>query len=215
LGGAYAQALAINDSGVVTGNSQVVTPSPLVGDYQPNHAFTWQVKTGMVDLGTIAGDSSYGTCLNANGHIVGYSTVNKVDKRMHAFLHDGTTMLDLGSLGGTAEETDQSFALGVNATDQVVGYAYLPQTLGRVYGSISDLVHPPQPVAFVYQNGQMTDLNTLLLLPGNNSYRLFSATSINDNGQIVATAFNQSANNFHAVLLTPITSPGPISKRKR
>jgi probable HAF family extracellular repeat protein len=212
LGGAYAQALAINDSGAVTGNAQIASAS--IGLYPLTHAFVWQVKTGMVDLGTIAGDSSYGTCLNANGHIVGYSTVNKVDSRMHAFLHDGTTMLNLGSLGGTSENTDQSFALGVNAADQVVGYTYLPQTLGRVSGSVSDPIHPPQPVAFVYQNGQMLDLNTRIILPGSN-YRLFSATAINDNGQIVATAFNESANNFHAVLLTPITSSNPLSTGKR
>jgi probable HAF family extracellular repeat protein len=212
LGGAFAQALAINDSGTVTGNSQ--TASPLSGVYQPNHAFVWQVKTGMVDLGTIGGDSSYGTSLNSNGHIVGYSTISKVDNRMHAFLHDGTTMLNLGSLGGTSENTDQSFALGVNGSDQVVGYTYLPQTLGRVSGPVSDPTHPPQPVAFVYQNGQMQDLNTRIVTPGSN-YRLFSATAINDNGQIVATAFNESANNFHAVLLTPVTAAKPLSTRKR
>ena len=35
-------------------------------------------------------------------------------------------MLDLGSLSGASVDTDFSFALGVNADDEVVGYSYLP-----------------------------------------------------------------------------------------
>jgi probable HAF family extracellular repeat protein len=74
----------------------------------------------MVDLGTLAGDFSYGTFINANNHIVGYSTINVDNDRVHAFLHDGSTMIDLGSLGGASMESDRSFALGVNQADQVV-----------------------------------------------------------------------------------------------
>ena len=49
----------------------------------------------------------------------------------------------------------------------------------------------------------MVNLNDLI---GNaaKEYQLASATAINDNGQIVAIAFVQSAGNYHAVLLTPI-----------
>jgi hypothetical protein len=34
-------------------------------------------------------------------------------------------MLDLGSLSGASLDGDRSFALGVNASDEVVGYSYL------------------------------------------------------------------------------------------
>lgn len=186
LGGLYAQALAINDFGFVTGNSQVGT------NYGPTHAFIWRSNTKMVDLGTIAGDFSSGTAINARNHVAGYSTINKVDERIHAFLHDGQKMLDLGSLGAAYAESDRSFALGVNAHDQVVGYSYLPPQ-----GPIA-----PRQVAFIYRQGKMVDLNELIGTEAK-QYRLHSATAINDKGQITAVAFDNLANAFRAVLLTP------------
>ena len=57
--------------------------------------------------------------------------------------------------------------------------------------------------------GQMIDLNTLLYGPGRN-YRLISATAINDNGQIVANAYDIQTGGVRAVLLTPT---GPIPRR--
>ena len=196
LGGVWAQAWAINDSGFVTGNSQVEN------NYGPTHAFVWGSKTGMVDLGTIAGDSSYGTALSAKNHVVGYSTINNVDERVHAFLHDGVKIHDLGSLGGASVESDYSFALGVNAHDQVVGYSYLPNSIP------SEL--PPLQVAFVCRQGLMVDLNGLIGTMAA-KYRLYSATAINDNGQIVAIAFHVPSNAVHAVLLTP--KPNRIGTR--
>jgi hypothetical protein len=83
--------------------------------------------------------------------------------------------------------------------DQVVGYSYLPSQLLM------------QQVAFLwsrdgYGGGKMVNLNTLLGATGKN-YRLISATAINDNGQIVANAFDQNGSP-RAVLLTPM---GPSS----
>jgi probable HAF family extracellular repeat protein len=197
LGGAYAQALGINDSGFVTGNSQTISSSTSVS----THAFMWHAGAKMLDLGTLDGDFSYGTSINANNHVVGYSTINTFDNRVHAFLHDGTQMIDLGSLGGASLDSDRSFALGVNATDQVVGYSYLP-------AGFKNTPLGPWPVAFVYRQGLMANLNDLIGTAANN-YRLDSATAINDNGQIVAVAFDTSSNAFHAVLLTPIADVTP------
>ena len=187
LGGQYAQAWGINDSGFVTGNSQTKS------DVGATHAFIWHKGT-MLDLGTLAGDFSYGTFINMNNHVVGYSTIDKENDRVHAFLHDGKEMIDLGSLGGASIQSDRSFALGVNAHDQVVGYSYLP-------GNWENFA-APQQVAFVYSNGLMVNLNDLI---GDavKDYRLESATAINDNGQIVAIAFVHSAGAYRAVLLTP------------
>ena len=144
----------------------------------------------MVDLGTLAGDFSYGTSINANNHVAGYSTIDKDNDRVHAFLHDGKQMLDLGSLGGAAFGNDRSFALGVNANDQVVGYSYRP-------------IDRMQQVAFIYRDGLMVDLNSLIM-DSAQEYLLVSATAINDRGQIVALALVKSAGTYHAVLLTPI-----------
>ena len=195
LGGLYAQAWGISDSGSVTGNSRTKD--------EVTHAFLWQKDTGMVDLGTLAGDFSYGTFINANNHVVGYSTIDKENDRVHAFLHNGKEMVDLGSLGGASRESDHSFALVVNADDQVVGYSYLPG-FNPVVGDGPS--YPPQQVAFVYSKGLkglMVNLNDLIG-DAAKDYRLDSATAINDNGQIVAIAFVHSAGNYHAVLLTPM-----------
>jgi probable HAF family extracellular repeat protein len=119
LGGAYAEAFAINDSGSITGNSQLASSAT---DGAPVHAFLCLSPLragviGMRDLGTLGGSFSYGMSINANNHVVGYSTVNNVDSRVHAFLFDGNAMKDLGTLTSKSSSAleDQSFALGVNS----------------------------------------------------------------------------------------------------
>jgi probable HAF family extracellular repeat protein len=202
-GGQYAQAWGINDSGFVTGNSQAK------GDLgMETHAFLWEKGTGMLDLGTLAGNFSYGTFINANNHVVGYSTIDKDTERVHAFLHDGKEMLDLGSLGGASMQSDRSFALGVNANDQVVGYSYVPGNWGDIF------TPPPQQVAFLYSKGVMVNLNDLIGGAAK-EYRLDSATAINDKGQIVAIAYVNSADAYHAVLLTPGLDIVPLAALDR
>ena len=198
LGGAHAQALAINDSGFVTGNSQTDAIT------EPVHAFIWHANTGMLDLGALDGDFSYGTSINSKNHVVGYSTINNFDDRVHAFLYNGEKMLDLGSLGGASSDIDFSFALGVNSADQVVGYSYIPFPQGKGFRNTP---LGPWSVAFIYSQGLMVDLNDLIGDAAKN-YRLHSATAISDNGQIVAIAFDKSADAFHAVLLTPKSDTG-------
>lgn len=202
LGGAYAQAYAINDAGYITGASQTQGMGPLL----TTHAFLYQIPSApyprynrMVDLGVLGGVSSYGMAINSFNHVVGYSTITANEEQVHGFLHDGKKMIDLGSLGGPGNRwgTDVSVALGVNSYDQVVGYTYLP-AVGAM---------PIQQVAFLWRRnvnggGQMINLNRLLYGKGKN-YLVFSATSINDNGQIVGTAYDLRNGNVRAVLLTP------------
>jgi probable HAF family extracellular repeat protein len=197
LGGGYAQANAINDAGYVTGASQTRGMGPMA----LTHAFIYRLPTPpyrpynlMVDLGVLGGFSSYGMAINSYNHVAGYSTINTTDGRVHGFFHDGNKMRDLGSLGWPGTDSDVSVALGINASDQVVGYSYLP--------SVGDM--PLQQVAFLWRgaSGQMINLNKLLYGNGKN-YLLLSATAINDNGQIAATAYNIVDGGLCAVLLTP------------
>src|SRR5215216_2881132 len=100
LGGGYSQAFAINDSGFITGNSQLRSSAT---DTEAVHAFLSPSPLGagaigMVDLGTLGGSFSYGMAINAKNHVVGYSTANKVDSGVHAFWFDGSGMKDLGTL---------------------------------------------------------------------------------------------------------------------
>ena len=201
LGGGYAQANAINDNGSVTGASQTRGMSPVAAI----HAFLYQPMcltcVPMRDLGVLGGLSSYGMAINNTSHVVGYSTVAANDERVHAFFNDGNRMIDLGSLGaaGARWGSDLSVALALNNSDQVVGYSYLP-----VVGDM-----PIQQVAFVWTRntsitgtGRMLNLNKLVVNLG--TYLLTSATGINDNGQIVASALDLQTGSVHAVLLTPV-----------
>ena len=203
LGGAYAQAFAINDSGFITGNSQLRAT-----DSQAIHAFLSPSPLGagaigMRDLGTLGGPFSYGMAINAKNHVVGYSAINKVDSRVHAFWFDGTGMKDLGSLAPNSSKLeDQSVALGVNSSDTVVGYTYLPAINPNTDPAVQPGTSPVRQVAFVWSQGTMTDLNKLIGTAAE-TYHLNSAMAINDNGQIVATALSTATGTRRAVLLTP------------
>jgi len=208
LGGDYAQASAINDSGSITGNSQVrssatatdavhafLAPSPLAAG-----------AIGMRDLGTLGGAFSYGMAINSNNHVVGYSTINRVDSRVHAFWFNGNGMKDLGSLAPNSINPleDQSVALGVNSSDQIVGYSYLPATIANADPVIQPGTSPVRQVAFTWYRGVMQDLNKLIGTVAD-TYHLNSAMAINDNGQITATAISKATGTRRAVLLTPLT----------
>jgi probable HAF family extracellular repeat protein len=213
LGGAYAQAYAINDAGYITGASQTQDMGPIL----TTHAFIYRQlaptspgnrqlaptspgNRQMQDLGVLGGLFSSGMAINSYNHVAGYSTLSTKDDRVHAFLHDGKSMIDLGSLGGPGNRwgSDVSVAMGINKYDQVVGYTYL--------AAVGEM--PIQQVAFLWSNGQMVNLNTLLYW-GAKDYLLFSATGINDNGQIAASAYYMPTGAAHAVLLTPTGPPPP------
>jgi probable HAF family extracellular repeat protein len=200
LGGAYAQAYAINDAGVITGASQTQGMGPAAA----THAFIYRPlattssrNQQMQDLGVLGGLFSSGMAINNYNHVAGYSTVSTKDGRIHAFLHNGKSMIDLGSLGGNALDSDYSVALGVNSKDQVVGYTYLP-----AFGEM-----PLQQVAFLWSRnengvGKMANLNHMIDKTGRN-YLLITATGINDKGQIAAVAYDIYNGGLRAVLLTP------------
>jgi probable HAF family extracellular repeat protein len=202
LGGFYAQAMAVNDIGFVTGNAEIAS-SQVIG---ARHAFLYQIRKGespirpIWDLGTLGGASSYGMAINMKNHVVGYSALNTRDNRVHAFLYTGGKLIDLGSLSPKVRYIDHSVALGINNYDQVVGYGYV-----REAG-----IDAVKQAAFLYgpgntpQNG-MVNLNTLIGGAAR-KYWLFSATAINDRGQIIASAYHGSDSTVHAVVLNPITA---------
>ncbi len=196
LGGPYAQAMAVNDAGYATGNASI---GQSIGS---RHAFLYQVwpgygpKNPMTDLGTLGGVSSYGMAINMSNHVVGYSMLNTSYNAVHAFLYDGGSMIDLGSLTPNVPGFDYSVALGINNSVQVVGYSYVAngnnvkQAAFVVYGNMLHMT--------------MVNLNDLIAGPTASQYWVFEATAINDQGQIAACAYRDSDGLVHAVLLTPI-----------
>jgi probable HAF family extracellular repeat protein len=131
LGGTSSQALALNNTGQVTGTSK------LAGD-QVAHAFLYNPSGSMLDLGTLGGANSDASGISS-GFVVGRSET--ASGATHAFVYNRGAMTDLGTLGGL-----NSGALSVNRVGQVAGYS-------NVSGSYQH--------AFRYQNGKMKDLGTL------------------------------------------------------
>jgi probable HAF family extracellular repeat protein len=177
LGGTYSAAYAINASGQITGDSTLSSGAD-------HHTFFYSDGV-MSDLGTLGGANSYANGINDAGQVAGWSNFQGGSQYdAHAYLYDGTSMIDLGTLpGGTS-----SVAYGINNAGQVVGYSYPA-------GSGSDYFH-----AFLYSDGTMTDLNDLL--PPESGWVLKYAYAINDAGQIAGEGQNPDGVN-HAFLLTP------------
>ena len=200
LGGAYAQTNAINDAGWVTGTSEVadsfVPGTTHAFIYQPLSQIERNTKE-MRDLGTLGGNISSGTSINSSNHVVGYSTVSPTDDRVHAFFHDGKSMIDLGSLASEGIGEDSS-ALAMNNNDQVVGVSYSPTVIRDQFNQ----------AAFVWTNdpkpeNRLINLNALIGTEAKSLW-LFSAVAINDRGQIAALAYDYGDKSVRAVLLTPI-----------
>jgi probable HAF family extracellular repeat protein len=92
--------------------------APLV-NAQKYHAFIWNTGSGMTDLGTLGGDSSYALGINDSGEVVGYSYLADNVTR-HAFTWTASGgMVDLGTLPGGAWSEGQK----INASGQIAGEA--------------------------------------------------------------------------------------------
>ena len=66
------------------------------------------------------------------------------------------------------------------------------------------------PHAFIYENGHMTDLNSLIG-PGS-GWQLHSTGGINGSGQI--TGYGNHSGALHAFLLTPVPEPTSLAVRR-
>lgn len=132
----------------------------------------------LIDLGSLAGHGSVAGAINDRGEVVGVS-MTRVGY-VGAFLFSGGKMIGLGT---TSDTLPCSGAFGINNAGSVVGQVYSP--------GLEGIYH-----AFLYENGQMVDLNTVI--PQGTGMTLEVATGINDSGEILANS------NAGAVLLEPI-----------
>lgn len=107
----------------------------------------------------------------------------------HAYLYDydADNLLDLGTLNNGLT----SSAADINDSNQVVGSSWLVTAPTSLYDP--SLYH-----AFLWENGQMTDLNTLT--GAGSGWILTAATAINDNGDIVGSGLLNGQ--VHGFLLT-------------
>jgi probable HAF family extracellular repeat protein len=164
---------AINDHGQAVGRSQSCTLW---------HAVLWKNGT-VTDLGSLGGTISQANGINNQDQVFGYSQLSG-DLTGHAFLwQKNTGMMDLGTLPG---DLGYSEAWGID-------------NKGRVVGTSCDVNFNCR--AFLWQNGVLTDLNTLI--PAGSPWFLVEADGINSAGTIVGLAFNMTTGENHAFLATP------------
>ena len=181
LGNGLMFPLGINDGGEIVGR---VTSATQAGVAMPQ-AFHYS-NGSLAALSTLGGDISLAAAINNSGLIVGQSSnvspTNAPNFFLHAVTWQNGKIHDLGTLSGG----NHSIALGVNSKGDIVGGSTAEPNSGYDHG-------------FVYRNGVMTDLNTLVA--SNSGWLLLGAQSINDQGQIVGIGTINGQ--FHLYLLTP------------
>ncbi|HOD83686.1 MAG TPA: Ig-like domain-containing protein, partial [Phycisphaerae bacterium] len=165
-------ALAVNEVGTIAGKLQAAS-----GYYHPT-IWKWNVPTDLTPS-----LSGHGEALGVNDYdvAVGWHHTG-VGQRYTAFRWSAQGgMTDLGTL----DDDIRSTAWAVNNDGQIVGSS----------ASLSETR------AFVYDAGQMYDLNGLL--GPDSPWWLECAYDINDEGQIVGGGYVSGSANEHAFLLTP------------
>jgi probable HAF family extracellular repeat protein len=180
LGGASSDALAINNHGEVVGYSQVTSQAG------SQHAFIYAIHTSSAFF--FGASTSEARDINDSNQVVGSTykcpSAGPCSRQYGvAFLYDEGFVTALPTLGG-----ESSYAYAINNHSQVVGHSYLA----------SGAFH-----AFVYDNGNMTDLNSVI--DPAFGWELLFAQDINNNGQIVG--YGTIGGQGHAFLLTPIPEP--------
>ena len=175
--------LSLGSLGSDNGQANAVNNSNVAVGHSVNasgksRAFRYTDGGGMTDLNV--GDGSVAWDINNDGDIVGSGYNGYAWLRTSAGL-----VTSLGALGGTSSE-----AYAVNSSDWVVGMARTADNAQH---------------AFVYRNGTMTDLNSLL--PAGTGWTLTVASDINTSGQIVG--YGTYGGVRTAFLLNPVLTELP------
>jgi probable HAF family extracellular repeat protein len=160
------------------------------------HAVMWQDNTAFVlqDLG--GSGSNFGFAINNRGQIVG-----------EIGTADGTTFYAAVWLNGADGAVTNLGALPVDSAAFATGINNRGQVVGNGFDSSFNWSH-----GFIWQDGVMTDLNTLI--PADSNLFIISASNINDRGQIsgMATVLTgPHAGEIHAYLLNPVDGPAGAS----
>jgi len=189
-------AVGINDAGQAVGVSGVCSNTTFPPVYVPAgpHAVVWNSNgepTNLPALPGAAGDN-VANSINNRGDVVGTQAI--LDGTIHSFLWNKTAgIMDLMMPGMFV--TVAPCCHSINESRQIVGFAF----------------DENGPHTFAWQNGNFTDLNTVLA--ADSPWYIVNAASINDAGQIGATGVNIGTGEVHAVLLSPLPPNGaPVAR---
>jgi len=146
----------------------------------------------LVDLGALGGRNSYASAVSATGNVAGCAET--ASGEIHAFLHDGSVMRDLGT-GGTAGNAcglavnDQGVVAGRAGSGELVVWSNgavtglgITGTVGGINGSgmvVGARNTGTSTRAFIYQGGTVLDI-----ADANRS----EATAVNDRGAVVGSS---------------------------
>jgi probable HAF family extracellular repeat protein len=185
-------ALGMNNRGDVAGGSGTCANTPLFPLVGGPHAILWENRVPR-DLGSLGGTLiSTAAAVNDRREVAGGSYLSG-DQTVHSFFwteHGG--MEDMG----TVSPDLASFATAINERGQVVGASCDVNPLTAQA--------PPNCRAYLWQDGQMVDLNTLI--PADSPLYLLFAYQINGAGDIVGqacvTANGECTAELHAFVAT-------------
>jgi probable HAF family extracellular repeat protein len=173
-GDTVGMALWINDNGQAVGASGTCANSALPPLAYGPHAVLWDKDGTPHDLGNLGGSVvNMALSVNNQGQVVGVSSLSAKSEPnvgTNAFLWNKQTgMQNLGTLPGqgTNPADSGSVALGITESGVVIGASFDAEG---------------NPRAFVWQNGTMSDLNTLV--PDSSPLYLLFAEGINSSGEI-------------------------------
>ena len=184
VGYKYRYGLSGSSAILINTNAPVNDASDVVYLATPYGGRAADINNSNMIVGTTGGNSSTGE----------YATAFLYDYNENSVISLGT----LPSNGPGSEPGLTSSAYDINDQNQVVGTSWLV----TANTSLND---PSTYHAFLWENGQMSDLNDLTQLP--TGWILTRATAINEYGDIVGVGLNDGVT--HGFLLTNGTVSGP------
>lgn len=168
-GGTATGAFAVNDRGVVVGNSDVEGGSLAPGDRQ--RGVSW--KDGNVtSLGTLGGEWSVAYDINDDGAIIGVSTVEGDEDAVHPYIYRSRKdVTDLGTIGGSC-----FYRFWINASGQAAGACALEPR------DFNPSVNDDEIHAVFWDGEELVDLGTLPAATDSN------VAGLNDDGTVIGYA---------------------------
>lgn len=182
-------ATAINNRGQIVGISGICDQA--VGRRTAKHALIWEKGT-ITNIGNLGAELWITPmAINDHGDIVGFGATDESDldgNFLRAFIwtrKDGIRQIDPLPIAGHVF----SQANGINERGQVVG---------------SSCTLPGACQGFLWQNGELKNLNDPLVTPGFSGL-IINAQDINDAGEITGRAFNPATGRITTFVAVPLS----------